>query len=176
MQIKDKHFRTYIPREQLAARIAEMGAEIAKDYPDSPPLFLCVLNGAFLFMADLARAVEIPAEFGFIRLSSYHGGMSSSGKVINYMGFDERVRGRHVIVVEDIVDTGLTMDFILKEIQQFEPASLKLAVLLLKREALKTDVHIDYLGFDIPNKFVVGYGLDYDEEGRNLADLLVLDE
>jgi hypoxanthine phosphoribosyltransferase len=175
MIIKDKSFKIYFSRQELANRVAAMGQEITKAYEGKSPLFIGVLNGSFIFMADLVRAIQLPADMGFIRFSSYQG-MHSTGKMVEYMGFDERIHGRHVVIVEDIVDTGLTMNFLLQEIKKHEPASVKTAVLLFKKEALKTDTQVDYFGFEIPNRFVVGYGLDYDEQGRHLPDLYALDE
>ncbi len=169
------HFRPMIDREAIDVAVRRLGADIARAYAGSKPLFVCVLNGAFIFAADLLRACPIDCEVAFVRLSSYQGA-ASSGKVTTIFGLDVPIEDRHVIVVEDIVDTGLTLHHFMRELRQHKPASLRLAVLLLKPDALQVDIRPDYLGFEIPNRFVVGYGLDYDGLCRNLPDIYVLAE
>lgn len=166
-------FRPYISREQITARIAELGQEISRDYHGKRPLFLAVLNGAFMFAADLIRACDIDCAISFIRLSSYQG-LSSSGKVKTVIGLQDELKGRHVIIIEDIVDTGQTMSQFIPQLQQMGPASVTIASLLLKTEALEFDIKVRYTGFEIPTKFVIGYGLDYDGLGRNIPDIYQL--
>ena len=166
-QVGDLKFQPYIPEDQVAKRVDELAAQISEDYKDKKPVFLVVLNGAFRFAADLASGIDIPCEWQFVKLSSYEG-MESSGsvKVIESISVD--MKDRHIIVVEDIVDTGTSMEYYLEQLEDRQPASVKLASLLVKEEALQHDIVIHYLGFSIPDRFVVGYGLDYDEWGRNL--------
>lgn len=169
----DLAFETLIGKDEIATRVGDIGQRISHDYQYSRPLFLCILNGSFVFAADLVRACNCECEVAFIRLASYDG-TQSSGKVSTVFGLDTPVKGRHVIVVEDIIDSGETMRHFLSELDALEPASLKLAVLLLKPTALKHPLEVDYLGFEIEDKFVVGYGLDYDGLCRNLPDIYQL--
>lgn len=162
-----------ITAEKIQQRVKEIASEINLQYDGKKPLFLGVLNGAFLFMADLFKNVNLECEISFIKVSSYSG-TASSGNVKNLIGLNENISGRHVIVVEDIVDTGDTMKYLLDELKKQNPSSVKLATILFKPEALKQDVKPDYVGFKIPPAFVVGYGLDYDGLGRNLNDIYVL--
>jgi hypoxanthine phosphoribosyltransferase len=175
MLIKDKKFRPFITRQQLAARIAELGSQLNADYEGKKPLFITVLNGAFMFAADLMREVQIASEISFIKFTSYQS-MHSTGKVDQVIGIQEDLRDRHVIILEDIVDTGITMSDIYNEVKQFQPASVETVSLLLKPASLQKPVRIKYVGFEIESRFVVGYGLDYDGHGRNLHDIYVLDE
>lgn len=168
-------FEPYIERERIDRRIKELAEEIKRDCHGKKPLFLCVLNGAFPFAADLFRAVDIDAEISFIRLKSYKG-MGSTGVVKEVIGLNEDIKGRTVIIVEDIVDTGNTIYRLLKTLEAKEPAELKVATLLFKPEALKCNVRPDYVGFSIPSKFIIGFGLDLDGLARNLADIYVLKE
>ncbi len=156
-----------LSEEQIRARVRDMGRQIAADYADKRPVVLSVLNGSFIFTADLMRACPIECEVSFVKVASY-AGQATTGTIRQLLGLDESLRGRHVLIAEDIVDSGFTMQWLLQEVQRMEPASLALAVLLLKPEALQVEVPIDYLGFEIPNAFVIGYGLDYDGLGRNL--------
>lgn len=170
-------FRVHYPEEKLHARVAELGAEISRDFDGKRPILIGVLNGAFMFLADLMRAITIPCEVDFMKLSSYGEAKISSGAVEHLKRVDADLAGRHVIVVEDIVDTGLSMQFIFEQMRQRGPASITTAVLLHKPEATKIkDLKLDYVGFEIPNIFVLGYGLDYAQEGRNLKHLYILDE
>lgn len=170
VQVKDKTFRPFIDRQKLQARIEELGSIISKDYAGLNPLLIGILNGSFIFAADLFRSISIDAEISFIKLASYQG-TTSTGTVVTAIGLDETLNGRHVIIVEDIVDTGKTMSSFLPELMDRRPASVKIAALLIKPDALKYDVNVDYYGFTISNEFVVGYGLDYDGYGRNLPEL-----
>lgn len=169
----DKRFEPYIDEAAIAARVRELGAQISRDYEGLNPLFIAILNGSFIFAADLFRTLGIGAEISFIKLASYKG-TSSTGHVVTAIGMEEQLGGRHVIILEDIVDTGKTLHAFLPEILQRHPASLKIATFLSKPEARAHEVPTDYVGFEIPNNFVVGYGLDYDGLGRNLPQLYTL--
>lgn len=168
-------FKPYIERERIDKRISELATDIKRDCQGKMPLFLCVLNGAFPFAADLFRAVDMDAEISFIRLKSYEG-TGSTGVVKEVLGLTEDIKGRTVIVVEDIVDTGNTIDRLLKTLHSYEPADVKVATLLFKPESLKCDIKPDYVGFAIPQKFIIGFGLDLDGLARNLPDIYILDE
>lgn len=173
IRVHDKEFDTYLPEAELQNRIAEMAAAISKDYDGKKPLFIAILNGAFMFAADLFKRLSIDAEITFIKLASYRG-MSSSGQVITAIGLDQDLYGRDVIILEDIVDTGRTLSEFLPKLDHQQPRSLKIAALLHKAEATQFPLQIDYIGFVIPDKFVVGYGLDYDGLGRNLKEIYQL--
>lgn len=163
----DLLFEEMLSEVQIRRRVTEMGRQLARDYESKRPVILSVLNGAFVFTADLVRACPIECEVSFVKVTSYVG-QHSTGKVRQLLGLDENLRDRHVVIAEDIVDSGFTMRWLLTEVRRREPASLAVAVLLLKPEALQVEVPIDYVGFKIPNVFVIGYGLDYDGLGRNL--------
>ena len=165
-----------IPAEEIESAVIRLAAEITRDYRDKNPILLGVLKGVFLFMADLVRWLDFPLEVDFIRLSSYGSGQQTSGaiKVVHDLCLD--VRGRHVLVVEDIVDTGITVAFLLGYIKNKKPASLRLCALTDKPSSRRTPVKINYLGITVPDKFLVGYGLDCDEKYRNLPDIYVLRE
>jgi len=160
--------------ETIQARIRELAAEIDRDLAGEVPILVAVLKGSVHFFSDLARAMETDAELDFMQTSSYHGGKSSTGVVQIRKDLDINIEGRHVIVVEDIVDTGTTLSHLLELLETRHPKSLRVAALLSKPEALKVEVQVDYLGFDIKNEFVVGYGLDYDERFRNLPYVGIL--
>lgn len=170
---KGMTFVPYITSPQIQARVAELGKAIENDCKGKNPLFLCVLTGAFPFASDLFRAVDMDAEITFIRLKSYEG-TSTTGCVREVMGLGENIEGRTVIVVEDIVDTGNTIHNLLDMLREKNPAEVKVATLLFKPEALKKPVKPDYVGFEIPQKFIIGYGLDIDGMARNLNDIYVL--
>ena len=173
---RDEQFRLYIDLETINQRIEVLGAQISADYAEKKPIFIGVLNGAFMFMADLLRAVDIDCEVDFMKLSSYGDEKVSSGKVDELKRVDADLGGRHVIVVEDIVDTGLSMQYMLERLDAMQPASVSTAVLLHKYEATKADLDLDYVAFKIPNLFVIGYGLDYGQLARNLKEIYILDE
>ncbi len=174
IQVIDRYFEPFITRSNIDARVQAMGSEISKDYTGLNPLFLGILNGSFIFAADLFRAVSVSAEISFIKLASYKG-TSSTGNVVTAIGLEERITDRHIIIVEDIIDTGKTLHHFIPEIIQRNPASVKIASFLSKPAALQyADVRANYLGFEIANQFVVGYGLDYDGIGRNLPDVYQL--
>lgn len=169
-------FVPYITNDKIRVRIKELAKEIEHECGSGcRPLFVCVLNGAFPFAADLFREVELDAEITFVRLKSYDG-MDSTGDVKEVIGLTEDIEGRTVIVIEDIVDTGTTIAGLIETLQKKKPATLKVATLLFKPEALKCNVKPDYVGFEIPSKFIIGFGLDLDGLARNLPDIYVLDE
>jgi hypoxanthine phosphoribosyltransferase len=173
IKVHDKEFIPYLTSTQIAEQVSRVAAEINRDYEGKKPLFIAILNGAFIFAADLFKQVSIDAEIAFIKLASYKG-VKSTGKVITAIGLDAELYGRHVIILEDIVDTGKTLFQFLPQLEHQHPASLKIAALLHKPEAMIHPIKIDYLGFTIPNKFVVGYGLDYDGLGRNTKEIYQL--
>jgi len=162
--------------EQIQARIQELGAQIDGDYPEGPVYLVGILKGACIFLADLARAMKTPARLEFIGISSYGRGKSSSGEVKLTKDLDVSVEGHHVIVVEDIVDSGITLSYLIQVFQQRRPKSLRVASLLDKPDRRQRPVQVDYVGFHIPDEFVVGYGLDFAEDYRNLRDVCVLSE
>lgn len=168
-------FEPYIEKEKIANRIKELAGKIKQDFEGSVPLFICVLNGAFPFASDLFRAVGIDAEITFIRLKSYEG-TESTGVIKEVIGLSENIKNRNVIIVEDIVDTGNTIKKLVDDLTKLEPASLKVATLLFKPESAKNGITPDYIGFSIPPKFIIGYGLDLDGLARNLDDIYVLKE
>jgi hypoxanthine phosphoribosyltransferase len=164
-----------IPADKIHARVQELGAQIDRDYPTGEPVYLIgVLKGACIFLADLARATNVPARIEFIGISSYGKEKSSSGEVKLTKDLDVSVEGHHVILVEDILDTGITLSYLVKLMAQRKPKSLRIATLLDKPERRQSSVDVDYVGFKIPDEFVVGYGLDYAEDYRNLKDVCVL--
>ena len=171
--VHDKSFETYLSEKTIQQRVKELAASINKDYEGKRPLFIAILNGSFMFASDLFRNLTLEAELCFIKLASYKG-MKSSGKVLTSIGLEEDVFGKDIIIVEDIVDTGKTLHKFLPKLLHQQPKSLKIAALLHKSEATEYPLTIDYIGFDIPNKFVVGYGLDYDGLGRNLKEIYQL--
>jgi hypoxanthine phosphoribosyltransferase len=175
IQVFDKHFEPYITVQQITEQVAKLASQINEDYKDKRPLFIAILNGSFMFASDLFKELAIEAEICFIKLASYKG-TKSTGNVITSIGLDIPLNGRHVIIVEDIVDTGKTLNEFLPQLINQQPASLKIAALLHKPEALKYPLTIDYLGFEVPNKFLLGYGLDYDGLGRNLKEIYSLVE
>ena len=173
IKVHDKNFEIFLSEETIQQKIAELAARINEDYKDKRPLFIGVLNGAFMFAADLFKQVNVEAEICFIKLVSYHG-TKSTGKVVTSIGLMEDVFGKDVILIEDIVDTGKTLHEFLPSLLHQQPASLKIAALLHKPSATVHPINIDYLAFSIPDKFVVGYGLDYDGLGRNLKEIYQL--
>lgn len=175
MQVHNKMFKPYIAAGQIDQQIQKLAAQINKDYEGLKPLFIPILNGAFMFASDLFKAINIEAEICFIKLASYKG-TKSTGNVITSIGLDEPLTGRHIIIVEDIVDTGKTLSDFLPQLYSQQPASIKIAALLHKPDALLHPLTIDYLGFSVPDKFLLGYGLDYDGLGRNIPEIYQLIE
>jgi hypoxanthine phosphoribosyltransferase len=173
IQVLDKNFVPLLSKEVIENRIASIAAEIKKDYEGRSPVFIVVLNGAFLFASELLKRTPLTCEVTFIRLASYSK-TESTGSVREIIGLENDIKGRDIIIIEDIVDTGLTMAQLLTQIQNLSPASIAIATLLHKPDALQTPIDIRYTGFNIDNKFVVGYGLDYDGIGRNLDSIYVL--
>ena len=173
-EFTDPNLEVLLPAEKIQNRIRELGAEIARDYSGRNPLLIGVLKGAFLFLSDLMRAADIPLNVEFMAISSYGAEMRSSGEVRILKDLDVAIEGRDILVVEDIVDTGLTLSYLLANLKSRGAASVKLAALLDQYERREKEVPIDYLGFKIPDKFVVGYGLDFAERYRNLPFIAVL--
>lgn len=173
IKVHDKSFETYLSEETLLQRVKELAAEINRDYAGKRPLFIAILNGSFMFASDLFKQLDIEAELCFIKLASYKG-MKSSGNVVTSIGLEDDLFGREVIIVEDIVDTGKTLHNFLPKLLHQQPKSLKIVTLLHKSEATEFPLQLDYVGFNIPNKFVVGYGLDYDGLGRNWKEIYQL--
>lgn len=175
VEVRDKKFSISIPAEEILKRIKELGANISSDLNGRKPIFLAVLNGSFVFAADLLREITIPCEISFIRMASYSG-TSSTGQVKEVMGLNESLKGRTVVIIEDIIDSGLTMQELVALLQKEEPTEIRIASLLVKPNNLKVSLDIPYCCFKIPNDFIVGYGLDYDGEGRNLKDIYTVVE
>ena len=172
--VNGKYFRKYISEADIQSRITELAEEISAEYKDKNPLFIGVLNGSFLFVADLFKQFEFDCEITFIRLSSYEG-MVSTGKVREDISLNIDLKERHIIVLEDIIDTGRTLHEFMPKLQGQGASSVRLVSLLHKPDALKFDVKIDYIGFSVPNKFLIGYGLDFDEKARNYRDIYQLE-
>lgn len=169
----DKTFETSIPEADIKSRVKELAAAISKDMEGRNPLFICVLNGAFVFAADLLREITIPCEVTFVKLASYQGTISS-GKVHEVLGINENLSGRTVVIVEDIVESGRTMKKMIEQLGTRNPESVHICTLFVKPDKLVEPLEIEYKAFIIPNDFIVGYGLDYDQQGRNLKDIYTL--
>ncbi len=170
VELKDKQFKPFIPASEIAEINKELGDRINKDFAGKEVLFLAILNGSFMFAADLMREIKVKNTISFVKVASYEG-MSSSGTVKKLIGLMDSLENRHVIIIEDIIDTGNTLDKLLPTLEAENPASLSLCTLLYKPESFKASFDIDYVGKTIDPKFIVGYGLDYDGYGRNLADI-----
>ena len=175
IKVRDLEFTVSIPEAKILQRVAEVAAQINNDLKNENPLFLAVLNGSFVFAADLMRCMEMPCEISFVRMASYEG-TSSTGKVKQLIGLKEEIKGRTVVIVEDIIDSGLTMKNLLATLEEKQPKDIRIAALLVKPGNLQVDLDIPYCCFDIPNDFIVGYGLDYDGEGRNLRSIYTVVE
>lgn len=175
VQLHDKTFVRYISEERILECTREIGERINEHYRDKDPVFIGVLNGCFHFMADLMKEVKVPCEINFTKVKSYEG-TTSTGKIKTIMPLPPDIEGRHILFVEDIIDTGNTLKYLMEEAQKLHPASVEVISLLFKPDACHYDFPLKYVGLDIPNKFVVGYGLDYDGHGRNLRDIFVLKE
>jgi hypoxanthine phosphoribosyltransferase len=175
IRIKDKTFKTSITEAEIKARIKVLAQQINKDMEGKTPLFLGVLNGAFIFAADLMREMTIPCEISFVKLASYQG-TTSTGKIKEVLGINEDLSGRHVIIVEDIVESGQTMKRMIESLGTRNPASIHICTLFFKPDKLREELDIDYVAFRIPDDFIVGYGLDYDHQGRELKDIYTIVE
>lgn len=170
VQVKDRQFSLYISENKIKEQVKKIAGQINTDLNGKNPLLLVILNGAFVFAADLLRDVTIPCEVSFIRLASYEG-TSSTGEVKQLIGLNEDIEGRTVVIVEDIIDSGLTMQELFLILAKKNPKEIRIASLFVKPNNLKVDLNIHYRCFDIENDFIVGYGLDYDQQGRNLPDI-----
>ena len=171
VKIHDKEFELFIPYEKIRSVVENLAERMNKDLDGKNPLFICILNGSFVFAAELYKRIGlIDSEITFVKLASYEG-EKSTGSVKQLIGFNEEIKGRTVVVLEDIVDTGITINNIMEQLKKMGPKDIKIATLLLKPEALTMEVDLDYVGLEIPNDFIVGYGLDYDGKGRNLIDI-----
>ncbi len=175
VKIKDKMFETSIPEAEIKSRVKALAEQISRDMEGRNPLLLAVLNGSFIFAADLMREMTIPCEISFVKLASYEG-TTSTGKIKEVIGINEDLTNRTVIIVEDIVESGLTMKRMIESLGTRNPESVHICTLLLKPERLKTQLDIEYVAFNIPNDFILGYGLDYDQQGRNLKDIYTIKE
>lgn len=175
IKVKDKTFKTFIPEEEILKRIQVVADRINHDMEGKNPLFLAVLNGSFIFAADLLRMVTIPCEISFVKLASYEG-TTSTGKIKEVFGINADLTGRTVIVVEDIVETGNTLSHLVEMLREQHTESVKICTLLLKPDRMKVPLDIDYVVMEIPNDFILGYGLDYDQQGRNLRDIYTIVE
>jgi len=173
IRVLDREFEISISSGEIQKRIREMAEELNHDYKDKKPVFLGILNGSFMFASDLFKQIEVEAQISFLKLASYQG-TSSSGSVKQLIGLSQGIRDQHVIILEDIVDTGVTLEHIMQQLSGYMPASVKVATLLFKPDSYLKDIHIDYVGFKIPNAFIVGYGLDYDGFGRNLESIYTI--
>ncbi|MCG8581825.1 MAG: hypoxanthine phosphoribosyltransferase [Bacteroidales bacterium] len=175
VKLLDREFELSIPEETLLKAVDKVAEKMNKDLEGKNPLMVCVLNGSFMFASDLMKRLTIPCEISFVKLSSYSG-TGSTGKVKELIGLNEDISGRTIVLLEDIVDTGLTIINTVEQVKQMGPADVKVATMLFKPDACKRDVKLDYVGMDIPNDFIVGYGLDYDGYGRNLKDIYTVVE
>lgn len=170
IQVKDKEFKPYLSAKEIDEAVTKVAQKINEDFKGEKVLFLAILNGSFMFASDLLKKVDLECEISFVKVASYSG-TSSTGKVKKLIGLMQSLENRNVIIIEDIIDTGNTLDKLLPTLEAEEPKTLSLCTLLFKPEAFKADFDIHYIGKEIPNKFILGYGLDYDELGRNLADI-----
>jgi hypoxanthine phosphoribosyltransferase len=175
VQVHDKKFRLFISRAKIDIVVSGIAAQIDREYPELNPLLLGILNGAFIFTSDLVRKLHIPCEISFVKYSSYQG-LQSTERLNKLIGLNESISDRHVIIVEDIVDTGYTMARLLEDIRGYHPASVRIACFCFKKDAFREKFKIDYCGLEIPDLFVVGYGLDYNGYGRNFPDIYQLDK
>ncbi len=175
IQVHDKKFTPYLTVSDIDTQIKRLATEINRDLAGKKPLFIAILNGSFMFASDLFKELTIEAEICFIKLASYKG-TRSTGHVVTSIGLDESLKDRHVVIVEDIVDTGKTLSEFLPQLKDQQPASLRIAALLHKPDALVHPLQLDYIGFNVPNKFLLGFGLDYDGLGRNLKEIYQLTE
>lgn len=171
VSIKDKNFELFLSQEQIESAIETIAAKMSQDLEDKNPLFICVLNGAFMFASELMKKVNVPSEITFVKLSSYEG-IQTTGNIKEIFGLVENIENRNIVIIEDIVDTGNTISSLIQKLKQRNPKDIRVATLLFKPEALRVkDLKLDYVALEIPSDFIVGYGLDYDGYGRNLPDI-----
>ena len=173
MELNDKEFEIFISAGEIADIVSRLAVSVNRDFAGKDPFFIIMLNGAFMFAADFLRKIAVSYEVGFVSLSSYKG-MQTSGQVKIYTAIPEKIKDRHVVILEDIVDTGVTMDFFLSELNRFSAKSVSIVSLFVKPDVLQQKIHVDYVGKEIENRFIVGYGLDYNGLGRNLEAVYVL--
>lgn len=173
VKVHDKTFSISIPEEKILASIGKMARQMNEQLDGKTPLFVCILNGAFMFASDLMKQIHIPCDITFVKVASY-AGTHSNGEIKQLIGFNEQVAGRTVVILEDIIDTGNTIAALIDQVKALGPAQVKVATLLFKPEALQRQVQIDYVGMEIPNDFIIGYGLDYNGHARNLKDIYTL--
>lgn len=174
IEILDRKFRLYIPEAEISAEVNRLASELTRDYQGKDPLLMPILNGSFMFAADLVRAMPMDCDVSFVKMQSYSG-MQSSGEVKELMGFSEKVEGRHVVLVEDIVETGISMEYTLKELWKRKPASVAICTFFFKPHLFHRAFRVDYVGRSIGDDFIVGYGLDYNGKGRTYKDVYVVE-
>ena len=173
IKVLDKEFEISIPSDKIQKRIQELADTISYDLKDLHPVFIAILNGSFMFAADLFKKLSLDAQITFLKLASYQG-TSTSGTVKQLIGLNQEIKNQNIVILEDIVDTGITLDTIMRQLSGYQPASVRVATLLYKPDACKADIPIDYVGFSIPNEFIIGYGLDYNGYGRKYEDIYTL--
>ena len=170
IRVKDKDFRIFITAEEIDRAVSKIAGHLNEDMAGRDPVYLVILNGAFIFASDLFKKLDMPCEVSFVKLASYQGA-STTATVKELIGLNENLRGRNLVIVEDIIDTGITMDYLLKMLDQLGPSEVRIAALLFKPEAFQKHFRINYVGMEVPSDFIVGYGLDYDGHGRNYRDI-----
>ena len=175
IKILDKEFKPYISAAEIQTKISVIASKLNKQLEGKDPLFMGILNGSFMFASDLYKQITVPSQITFLKLASYQG-TGSTGKVKRLIGINEDIKDKSVVIIEDIVDTGVTLDNIIKQLRGYEPKEIIVVTLMFKPKAYTKEFKVDYFAFDIPNDFIVGYGLDYDGYGRNLADIYVINE
>ena len=175
IKILDKEFKPYLSAAEIQTKISVIASKLNKQLDGKDPLFMGILNGSFMFASDLYKQISVPSQITFLKLASYQG-TGSTGKVKRLIGINEDIKDKTVVIIEDIVDTGVTLDSIIKQLRGYEPKEIIVVTLMFKPEAYTKEFKVDYYAFDIPNDFIVGYGLDYDGYGRNLADIYVINE
>jgi hypoxanthine phosphoribosyltransferase len=173
IRVLDKEFEISIPSEKIQNRIRELADEISRDLMDQNPVFIAILNGSFMFAGDLFKRLSLDAQITFLKLASYQG-TSSSGMVKQLIGLNQELKGQNIVILEDIVDTGITLETIIRQLSGYQPASIRVATLLYKPDACKAEIRLNYVGFSIPNEFIIGYGLDYNGFGRKYEDIYTL--
>jgi hypoxanthine phosphoribosyltransferase len=173
IKVLDKEFEISISSEKIQKRVGELADEISRDLKDQDPVFIAILNGSFMFAGDLFKKISIDAQITFLKLASYQG-TTTSGSVKQLIGLNQEIKDQNIVILEDIVDTGITLDTIMRQLSGYQPASVKVATLLYKPDACKAEILLDYIGFSIPNQFIIGYGLDYNGYGRKYEDIYTL--